>query len=127
MASWRERAERLEAEVYALSLAARDARTPWYAKAVLLLVVAYAVSPVDPIPDFLPVVGYLDELVVVPLGAAVAVRLVPDDVLAACRERADEDAVAGRVRWVGAALVLLGWLLAGALLVDAVTGPGALR
>ena len=96
--SWRERAETLEAEVYALYLALRDARTPLAAKGVIALVVAYAASPVDPIPDVLPVVGYLDELVVLPLGVALALRLTPDPVLEECRRRAEEEIDVGRAR-----------------------------
>lgn len=107
--SWRERAERLEREVYALSFAVRDQRTPLAAKVVVGLVVAYAASPVDPIPDFLPVVGYLDELVVLPLGVALAIRFVPDAVMAESRERARDELDAGRARWIVAALAVLFW------------------
>ncbi|ELZ34870.1 hypothetical protein C474_00877 [Halogeometricum pallidum JCM 14848] len=120
--AWRERAEELEREVYALALAARDDRTPARAKAIVVLVVAYALSPVDPIPDFLPVVGYLDELLVLPLGVAAALRLTPNEVVRECRARADEDVDAGRARWVVAAVVLLTWLVGGALFLRAFVG-----
>lgn len=115
--AWRERAEELESEVYALYLAYRDPRTPLAAKALVILLVAYAVSPVDPIPDFVPGLGYLDELVVLPLGVALALRLVPDEVVAECRDRADGDIDAGRARWVAAALTLLLWAVLAALAV----------
>ncbi len=108
--SWRRRAEELETEVYALYLAYRDARTPAAAKGVIGLLVAYAVSPVDPIPDVLPVVGYLDELVVVPLGVMLARRLVPDAVMRECRTQADEEMDVGRARWVVGAATLLAWV-----------------
>lgn len=107
---WKERAEELEAQVYALYFAARDPRTPVYAKGVIVLIVAYAISPIDPIPDFIPGLGYLDELLVLPFGVALAIRLVPEPVMADCRERADEEIDAGRARWVVAALVLLVWI-----------------
>lgn len=110
--SWRERAEALEAEVYALYLALRDARTPLAAKGVIALVVAYAASPVDPIPDVLPVVGYLDELVVLPLGVALALRLTPDAVLEECRRRADEEIDVGRARWIVAGVTVVLWAVA---------------
>lgn len=113
----RERAEELESEVYALYLAHRDPRTPLAAKALVLLLVAYAVSPVDPIPDFVPGLGYLDELVVLPLGVALALGLVPDEVVAECRDRADGEIDAGRARRVAAALTLLLWVLLAALAV----------
>lgn len=66
----KERASRLKADSYALYLVARDARTPWYAKLLATLVAAYAFSPIDLIPDFIPVLGYLDDLIIVPLGVA---------------------------------------------------------
>ncbi|MFB6281277.1 MAG: YkvA family protein [Haloferacaceae archaeon] len=111
--SWRERAEEVEAEVYAFALAVRDERTPLAAKAVIALLVAYAVSPIDPIPDVVPGLGYLDELVVLPVVAAAARRLIPADVMAECRERVDDEVDVGRARWLGAGLVVLVWALLG--------------
>ncbi|RBI63038.1 hypothetical protein DMJ13_00310 [halophilic archaeon] len=118
---WKERAEALEADVYALYLAYRHPRTPVYARGVIVLLVAYAVSPIDPVPDFVPGVGYLDELVVLPVGVALALRLIPDDVVDECRERADGEIDAGRVRWVVAGVVLALWLLLGVLAVRTAT------
>lgn len=117
VASWRERAAELEAEVYALYLAFRDGRTPLAAKGMIALVVAYAVSPIDPIPDFIPGLGYLDELVVLPVGVAVALRLIPDEVMDDCRERAADEIDVGRARWVVAGVVVLLWLVLGLLAV----------
>jgi uncharacterized membrane protein YkvA (DUF1232 family) len=119
--SWRERAAELEAEVYALYLAFRDARTPLAAKVVIALIVAYAVSPIDPIPDFVPGLGYLDELLVLPIGVAIARRLVPDPILEECRERAGDEIDVGRARWIVAAVVLLVWVAIGVLAVRAFT------
>lgn len=96
--AWRERAEELETGMYALYLAYRDPRTPVAARAAIVLLVAYAVSPIDPIPDFLPGIGYLDELIVLPPGAVLALRLVPDGVMAECRDRADEEIDVGKAR-----------------------------
>ncbi len=113
---WRAALERLRTELRALWLAARDPRTPWYAKALAAAVLAYAASPVDLIPDFIPVLGHLDDLVIVPLGIWLAIRLVPPEVLAECRERARAEAAAERRGgWVAAVAVVLIWLaLAGA-------------
>ncbi|TLW97566.1 DUF1232 domain-containing protein [Rhizobium sp. MHM7A] len=81
-------AKSLKRDIVALWLAARDRRVPWYAKAVAGAVAAYALSPIDLIPDFIPVLGYLDDLVIVPLGILLATRLVPADVMAALRVEA---------------------------------------
>ena len=83
-----QRARRLKADTYALYLAARDPRTPWIARLLVAGIIAYALSPIDLIPDFIPVLGYLDDLVLVPLGITLAIRLIPDDVLRECRARA---------------------------------------
>lgn len=91
IANLRKRAAALKADSYALWLVARHPRTPWFAKLLAGVVVAYAFSPIDLIPDFIPVLGYLDDVILVPLGIALAVRLVPDDVVAECRAQAARD------------------------------------
>src|ERR687890_2433146 len=88
--SWKQRARQLSAQTYALYLAYRHPRTPWYAKVFAALVVGYVLSPIDPIPDFIPGVGLLDEMVVVPIGVVIAAKMIPQDVLEECRERARE-------------------------------------
>lgn len=112
------RARALKAETYALYLVARDSRTPWYAKVLAGAVVAYALSPIDLIPDFIPVLGYLDDLIIVPLGISIAIRLVPDEVLQECRARAARDpgATAPMSIVVGVVIVAL-WLTLAALVV----------
>ena len=96
-------------DVVALHLAARDPRVPWCAKAVALAVAAYAVSPIDLIPDFIPVLGYLDELVILPLGIMLAVRLVPPEVMA--EHRAAASSVARRpASHVAAAAIVGVWI-----------------
>lgn len=118
LAKLKERARRLEAETYALYLAARDPRTPWHAKLLVTLVVAYAFSPVDLIPDFIPVLGYLDDLVLIPLGIALALKLVPDRVMADCRQRAKDAFAKGRpVSRAAAAVIVVIWLALAALAV----------
>lgn len=84
----RARARTLKRELYALYLAMRDPRTPWHARAVAVAVLAYALSPIDLIPDFIPVIGLLDDLILVPFGIALALRLIPAPVMAEARERA---------------------------------------
>ena len=113
---WQERAERLENETYAVYLAARDPRVPWYARALLVAIVAYALSPIDLIPDFIPVLGYLDDLVIIPLGALLALKMIPGAVMAECRAKAAETLADGLPKSRAAALViLLIWIAAIAL------------
>jgi uncharacterized membrane protein YkvA (DUF1232 family) len=90
IARLKEIARALKREVVALWLAARDPRTPLLAKIVAACVTAYALSPIDLIPDFIPVLGLLDDLIIVPAGLWLALRLVPDDVIQECRARARE-------------------------------------
>lgn len=115
----KERAEKLERETYALYLAYRDPRAPWYARAWAALVVAYAISPIDLIPDLVPVIGYLDDLVLVPLGIALALRLLPPTVMADARARATETFAVGRPKGarIAALIVVLIWLAVAALVV----------
>jgi len=112
MKAW---ARAIKLDVTTLWLAARDARVPWYAKALAGFVAAYALSPIDLIPDFIPVLGYLDDLLIVPLGIILAIRLIPPAVLVELRAEA-----ARRQRRpankAGLAIVLALWLLAAVLL-----------
>src|SRR5580700_2303880 len=88
MTTWKERARNLKRDVVAIALAVRDPRVPWYAKAVGVCVIAYALSPIDLIPDFVPVLGYLDDLMLVPLGLLLTLRLIPAEILAEHRAAA---------------------------------------
>ena len=109
-------ARTIRRDVHALYLAARDPRTPWYAKALALGIAAYALSPIDLIPDFIPVLGYLDEAILLPLAIMLAIRLVPPDVMA--EHRAAAVATGGRrVSRTGAAIVVALWLLSAGLLL----------
>ena len=105
-------ADRLKTETYALYLAARDPRTPWYAKALVFLVAAYALSPIDLIPDFIPVLGYLDDLVIVPAGIALALTLIPPQVIIDARQKAAAIPAGNRAGLIGAAIVVVLWILA---------------
>jgi uncharacterized membrane protein YkvA (DUF1232 family) len=115
----RQWAKAIKRDTVSLYLAARDPRTPWYAKLFAAAVVAYALSPLDLIPDFIPVIGYLDDILLVPLGLWIAVRLIPREVIEDCRDRAaklDERptsraaAIAVVSIWIAAA-VLTGWIV----------------
>ncbi len=112
--SW---ARALKRDVVALWLAARDKRVPWHAKALAGAVAAYALSPIDLIPDFIPVVGYLDDLLIVPAGIWLAIRLVPADVLAEHRRTA-ADMTSRPVSRAGMAAIVVIWVLGAVLLLD---------
>jgi uncharacterized membrane protein YkvA (DUF1232 family) len=111
-------ARTIKRDVHALYLAARDPRTPWYAKALALCVAGYALSPIDLIPDFIPVLGYIDDAIIVPLGVLVVVRLIPPDVMADKRavaalasERPVSPAAAAVIVFIWlACIVFAGWL-----------------
>lgn len=108
---WKQTARQIKSEIYALSLAYRDPRTPWYARAAAAAVVAYAFSPIDLIPDFIPVLGYLDDLVLLPLGIKLALSWIPPQVMLDCRRRAAEDlSVEKKVNWLAAGLIIALWL-----------------
>ena len=114
----KQRARHLKAETFALYLAARDPRTPWYAKLFVAGIVAYAVSPIDLIPDFVPVLGYLDDLILIPVGIALAIRLVPDSVLADCRAQAQEIFKDGKpVSRIAGVMIVVIWIALAALCI----------
>ena len=108
---WIAWARGIKTETYALYFAVRDERTPWYAKLLGVCVVAYALSPIDLIPDFIPVIGYLDDLLIVPLGLWLVRYLIPPQVLSAARQRAAEAEV--RHSRAAAVFVLVVWSLVG--------------
>lgn len=112
------KAARIRTEVAAVALAYRDPRVPWHARAVAVAVIAYALSPLDLIPDVIPVLGYVDDLILLPLGIGLVLKLIPPEVLAECRERVRAGKTPAVPRWMqwsaGAAIVtvwllLLGW------------------
>ncbi len=118
MKSWKIKTKRLKTEVYALYLASKHPRTPWYAKVLAALIIGYALSPIDLIPDFIPVLGYLDDLVLVPLGIALLVKIIPKDILDECRAKAAADLSKRKPKnWVAALIIILIWFLVIYLLV----------
>jgi uncharacterized membrane protein YkvA (DUF1232 family) len=116
--TWKQRVRQLKAETYALYLAYRDPRVPWYARILAAVVVGYAFCPIDLIPDFVPVLGYLDDLLLVPLGIWLALKLIPPEVMAEARARAQEVMAQGKpVSRATAVAVVAIWLLLAALAV----------
>lgn len=120
LADLRARARAIKRDTLALYLAARHPDTPWYAKLLAILIVSYALSPIDLIPDFIPILGYLDDIILLPAGIVLCVRLIPPHVLAECRAEAAEAFAAGRpssriaallivVLWVAVVLWLTYW------------------
>ncbi len=111
--SW---ARAVKRDVIALWIAARDTRTPWHAKAVAIIVAAYALSPIDLIPDFIPIIGYLDDILLVPLGILLAIWLIPASLMVEFRKKADE-LEKRPVSRIAAVLVVLAWVICGLWLV----------
>jgi uncharacterized membrane protein YkvA (DUF1232 family) len=105
-------AKKLKKQVYTLFFAYKDARTPWYAKLFTACVVAYAFSPIDLIPDIIPILGYLDDLILVPLGVAIALKIIPKPVLADSALKADDLMIHGKPKnWVVGVFIIVIWLL----------------
>lgn len=110
--SWKTKANQLRSEVYALYLASKHPKTPWYAKAFAVLIIGYALSPIDLIPDFIPVVGYIDDLIIVPAGISLLIKMIPKEILEECREKARSQSVGKkRSKWIAGAVIILIWLL----------------
>ena len=115
---WKELARRLKVEVYAIYLAYRDPRVPWYARVFAACVVGYAFSPIDLIPDPIPVLGYLDDLILIPLGIKIALAMIPAQVMTESREKAQgithQDKPVNRV---AAVVIVAIWLLLAVLAI----------
>jgi uncharacterized membrane protein YkvA (DUF1232 family) len=105
--TWKTRARQLKTDVYALYLAYKDPRTPWYARVFAAMVVGYAFSPIDLIPDPIPVLGYLDDLVLIPLGVFLAIKMIPPQVMVDSRQKAVEVIAQGKPVNKAAALVIV--------------------
>ncbi|WP_053220074.1 YkvA family protein [Virgibacillus senegalensis] len=105
-------AKKIKKQLFVLYLAYKDERVPWYAKLLAASVVAYAFSPIDLIPDFIPILGYLDDVILVPLGVLFALKTIPDQVIAECETKAAEMLKHGQPKnWVFAFLIILIWIL----------------
>ena len=110
--SLKQKAKELRTEAHALYLACKDPRVPWYARAFALCVAGYAFSPIDLIPDFIPVIGYLDDLIIVPLGIVLAIKMIPPDVLQESRAKAREFTNQKKtVSWIAAFVIVCIWVV----------------
>jgi uncharacterized membrane protein YkvA (DUF1232 family) len=118
MHTWKQRVRQLKQETYAIYLACKDPRVPWYTRVFAGFVVAYAFSPLDLIPDFIPILGYLDDLVLVPLGIILVLKMIPPAVLVECRQKAEVAMGEGKpTNWIAAGVIVAIWLLVGILAV----------
>lgn len=118
MNKWRQRVRQLKGEVYALYLAYKDPRVPWYARLWVAIVVSYALSPIDLIPDFIPVLGYLDDLLLIPLGIMLAIKLIPEPVLSEYRVQAQAEMAQNKPKsWITAAVIVILWLMMATILL----------
>lgn len=105
------KARQLRNTICFLYLASKDPRVPLYVKILLLLIIAYALSPVDLIPDFIPLLGYIDDLIVLPLGIYLAFKLIPEEVKADYREKVGTKQPGSNIKWIGLAMIIIIWLL----------------
>lgn len=111
---WKQQVQQLKKEIYALYLASKDSRVPWYVRALAVCVVAYAFSPIDLIPDFIPILGYLDDLILVPMGIWLVIKMIPSAVLLEYREQAKAASSQDKpTNWTAAAVIVTIWLLLG--------------
>lgn len=107
--SWR--LKQLKQQVYIIYLAMQDERTPWHAKVLAAIVVGYTLSPIDLIPDFVPVFGYLDDIILIPLGVAIVIRLIPQEIIADCTAKALAEPPGRKPKnWVAAGIIILIWI-----------------
>jgi uncharacterized membrane protein YkvA (DUF1232 family) len=114
---WKQKAKNLKKELYALYLAYKDPRLPWHVRVIAIIVVGYAFSPIDLIPDPIPVLGYLDDLILIPLGIALLIKLVPPDILNECREKAQNKLMQSKPKnWFAAGIIILIWIILFALI-----------
>jgi uncharacterized membrane protein YkvA (DUF1232 family) len=109
--SLREKGVRIKSDIYALFLAYKESSVPWYAKALIVLIIGYFLSPIDLIPYFIPVLGQLDDLIIVPVGIALAIKMIPKVTLEECRRKAREEPVDSRTKWVVGAIIILVWVI----------------
>jgi uncharacterized membrane protein YkvA (DUF1232 family) len=110
---WQRRARELRTDTHAFYLAVKDPRVPWYAKLSAVCVVPYALSPIDLIPDFIPVIGYLDDLILLSLGIALTIQMIPSEVLSECIAKVQARTEEGKaLGWVGATIIIALWILA---------------
>lgn len=108
----KQQAKQLKTELYALYLACHDPRVPWYARAFAICIIGYAFSPIDLIPDFIPILGYLDDLIIVPLSIVLVIKIIPPAVMLECRVKAQSTKPRNMQKnWIAAGIILVIWVL----------------
>lgn len=121
IAKWVQKSNQLKIELKALYLAYTHPKTPWYAKVTITLVLGYSLSPIDLIPDFIPIIGYLDDLIIVPAGIYLALKMIPKPIMLECREKAQTVQLTSKAKWIMVAIIVAVWLLLISLIVKFVT------
>ena len=120
MARWKEKAKQLQTEVHILYMALRDPRTPWYIKVCIAFVVAYILSPVDIIPDFIPILGYVDDIIIIATGIFTVRKMIPKEVLEEYRNYIKPDVIKGKSQWIAAAIIISIWMLVFYLIIKVI-------
>ena len=108
---WEEKAKKLKQEIYALYLAYKDPRVSWYAKIFIVILVGYAISPIDLIPDFIPIIGYLDDLIILSLGIVLAIKMIPREVMEECRKESAKGIKDKKIAVIGLIIIISIWLV----------------
>jgi uncharacterized membrane protein YkvA (DUF1232 family) len=117
MQSLKQKLKKFKRETYAIYLASKHPDVPWYARALAVCIAAYAFSPIDLIPDVIPIIGFLDDLILVPLGILLVTRMIPPDVLAECRQKSEEAMREKHTKnWIMAAVIISIWVILGGLM-----------
>ena len=115
--SWKEKVKQLKTDTHTPYLACKDSRVPWYVKVFIAAIVAYVLCPIDLIPDFIPVLGYLDDLIIISAGFSLSLKMIPKEVLEECREKAKSEPISSRSKWIVAFIIVLIWLLVAYLIL----------
>ncbi|HEX2965842.1 MAG TPA: YkvA family protein [Syntrophorhabdaceae bacterium] len=110
--AWKNKAKNLKRDLYALSLAIKEPGVPWYARVFAVVIIGYALSPVDLIPDFIPVLGYVDDIVILPAAILLLIKMIPPDVMEECRQMANAQSPGESKHWAAAIIIILLWLTA---------------
>ena len=108
---WKEKAKKLKQEIYALYLAYKDPRVSWYAKIFIVILVGYAISPIDLIPDFIPIIGYLDDLIILSLGIVLAIKMIPREVMEECRKESIKGIKDKKIAVIGLIIIISIWVV----------------
>ncbi|MDP4144918.1 MAG: YkvA family protein [Bacillota bacterium] len=118
LSSLKQKSKKIKKDIGALYFAYKRPDVPLHAKLVLLLVVGYALSPIDLIPDFIPILGYMDDLILLPLGITLAIKLIPSHIMAECRQQSEEYFAKGKPKnWIAGGIIIFIWLLAAAYIL----------